>query len=73
MTEERTLHTLLYNPKGDRRERMRDAAPEMYDELYEVLQLLEGKSSWDGDEFSKQAQSIKELLARIDGKEDSHE
>ncbi|MBR1437852.1 MAG: hypothetical protein IJ587_04880 [Synergistaceae bacterium] len=45
------------------------AAPEMYDELYEVLQLLKGKSSYDGDEFDQQAKSIQELFARIDGKE----
>ena len=44
------------------------AAPEMYDELYDALQLLKGKSSWDGDEFSKQAKSIQDLLERIDGK-----
>ena len=49
------------------------AAPEMYDELYEVLQLLKGKSSYDGDEFDQQAKSIQELFARIDGKEDGHE
>ena len=36
------------------------AAPEMYDELYDALQL--------GDEFSKQAKSIQALLERIDGK-----
>lgn len=45
------------------------AAPEMYGELYEALQLLQSKSSYDGDEFSEQAESIRELLARIDGKE----
>ena len=45
------------------------AAPDMYDELYDALQLLKGKSSWDGDEFSQQAKSIQELLSRIDGKE----
>ena len=49
------------------------AAPEMYDELYEALQLCEGKSSYGGDEFAKQAKSIRELLARIDGKEDNHD
>ena len=43
------------------------AAPDMYDELYEVLQLLEDKSSYEGDEFSRQADSIKELMLRIDG------
>ena len=48
------------------------AAPEMYDELYEALQLLQGKSSYDGDEFSQQAESIRELLARIDGEEAEH-
>ena len=42
------------------------AAPEMYGELYEALQLCEGKSSYDGDEFASQAKSIRELLARID-------
>ena len=46
-------------------------APEMYDELYEALQLLQGKSSYDGDEFSQQAKHIRELLARIDGEEGS--
>ena len=45
------------------------AAPEMYGELYEALQLLKGKSSYNGDEFSQQAESIQELLARIDSKD----
>lgn len=49
------------------------AAPEMYDELYEVLQLLQGKSSYDGDEYSQHAEDIRELLACIDGKEATHE
>ena len=48
-------------------------APEMYDELYETLQLLQGKSSYDGDEFSQQAESICELLAHIDGTEADNE
>lgn len=47
------------------------AAPEMYGELYEALQLLKGKSSYECDEFARQAESIEELLARIDGKEAS--
>ncbi len=50
--------------------RLLAAAPEMYGELYEALQLLQGKSSYDGDEFSQQAKSIRELLASIDGKEE---
>lgn len=45
------------------------AAPEMYGELYEALQLMKGKSSYDGDDFSQQAKSIEELLMRIDVKE----
>ena len=45
------------------------AAPEMYDELYEVLQLMKGKSSYDEDEFGVEARYIEELLARIDGKQ----
>ena len=49
------------------------AASEMYDELYEVLQLLQGKSSYDGDEYSQHAEDIRELLACIDGKEATHE
>lgn len=49
------------------------AAPEMYDELYEALQLLKGKSLYNGDEFSQQAESIQELLARIDGTEATHD
>ena len=49
------------------------AAPEMYDELYEVLQLLQGKSSYDGDEYSQHAEDIRGLLACIDGKEATHE
>ena len=48
------------------------AAPEMYDELYEALQLLRGKSSYEGDEFSCEAKFIQELMARIDGKEVNH-
>ena len=47
--------------------RLLAAAPEMYGELYEALQLLHGKSCYDGDEFSNQAESIRELLARIEG------
>lgn len=43
------------------------AAPDMYDELYDVLQLLMGKTSYDGDEFSQQAKSIQELFDSIDG------
>ena len=49
------------------------AAPDMYDELYEALQLCEGKSSYDGDEFAIQAKSIRELLAYIDGKETAND
>ena len=45
------------------------AAPEMYVELYEALQLCAGHSSYDGDDFSEQAKSIRELLARMDGEE----
>ena len=45
------------------------AAPEMYGELYEALQLCKGKSSYEGDDFWEQAESISELLARIDGEE----
>ena len=44
------------------------AAPEMYDELYEALQLIKGKSCYEGDEFDVQAKSIRELFNRIDGK-----
>lgn len=47
------------------------AAPEMYEELYEVLQLLKGKTSWEGDEFAWYAQDIAELLARIDGQNEN--
>ena len=49
--------------------RLSAAAPEMYDELYEALQLMKGKSSYEGDEFDLQAKSIQELISRIDGKE----
>ena len=49
--------------------RLLTAAPEMYDELYEVLQLMKGKSSYDEDEFGVEARYIEELLARIDGKQ----
>jgi flagellar biosynthesis regulator FlbT len=41
-------------------------APEMYDELYEALQLIKGTSSYEGDMFDQQAKSIQELLDRID-------
>ena len=50
-------------------ERLIAAAPEMYEQLYEALQLCEGKSSYDGDEFCEQAKNIRELLERIDGEE----
>ena len=53
----------------DANARLIAAAPEMYDELYEALQLIKGKSAYDGDEYSWQAKSIQELLERIDGKE----
>ena len=53
----------------DRLYRMRDASPEMYDELYEVLQFMKGNSRYESDEFANYARSIEELLARIDGKE----
>ena len=42
------------------------AALEMYNELYEVLQLMKGKSNYEGDEFDSQAKSILELFNRID-------
>ena len=81
--KEYIIYTGSVNPKEPgkdialaRREadaRLIAAAPEMYDELYEALQLCEGKSSYGGDEFAKQAKSIRELLARIDGKEDNHD
>ena len=48
------------------------AAPEMYEELYEALQLIRGHSSYKGDEFDQQARSIQALLARIDGEEANH-
>ena len=56
-----------------RQMRLRSYAPEMYDELYEALQLCKGKSSYDGDEFGEMAEDIAELLARIDGEEKKHE
>lgn len=49
--------------------RLLNATPEMYGELYEALQLLKGKSSYENDEFDRQAKSVQELLARIDGEE----
>lgn len=45
------------------------AAPEMYDELYEILQFMQGKTVWERDEYARYAKDIEELLARIDGKE----
>lgn len=56
-------------PEGQANARLIVAAPEMYGELYETLQLLLGKSSYEGDEFFRQAMSIKELMTRIDGEE----
>ncbi len=53
----------------EKTKRLIAAAPEMYEELYEVLQLLKGKTSWDGDEFAWYAKDVAELLARIDGVE----
>ena len=63
------VHIALVNCNYDEwaaNARLIAAAPEMYGELYEALQLCEGKSSYDGDEFASQAKSIRELLARID-------
>ena len=54
-----------------RQMRLRSYAPEMYDQLYEVLQLCKGKSSYDGDEFGEMAQDIAELLDTIDGKNEA--
>ena len=45
------------------------ASPEMYDDLYEVLQFLKGSSLYDDDEFAQYAQIIENTLARIDGEE----
>ena len=56
-----------------RQMRLRSYAPEMYDQLYEALQLCKGMSSYDGDEFGEMAEDIAELLARIDGEEAKHE
>ena len=56
----------------DANARLIAAAPEMYGELYEALQLCAGHSSYDGDDFSEQAKSIRELLARIDVEEGEH-
>ena len=50
----------------DANARLIAAAPEMYDELYEVLQLLKGLKSYDDDMFDVHAKSIKELFKRID-------
>ena len=50
--------------------RLITASPEMYDELYEALQLLKGKSSCESDEFARQARSIEEVLVRVEGKEE---
>ena len=55
---------------NDENARLIVAAPEMYDKLYDALQLMEGKSSYEGDVFDLQAKSIRELLNRIDGKAD---
>ena len=59
----------LVNFGRDANVRLIAAAPEMYDELYEALQLCAGHSSYEGDDFDEQAKSIRELLARIDGEQ----
>ena len=61
-----TLHTLDYAPERDRMERMRNAAPEMYEALKEELIPT---SDFGGTlSFSREAK-VRKLLARIDGKE----
>ena len=43
------------------------AAPEMYDELYEILQFMQGITFWGRVVYERYAKDIAELLARIDG------
>ena len=61
--------TYLAQTYSEANARLIAAAPEMYDELYEALQLCAGHSSYEGDDFDEQAKSIRELLARIDGEQ----
>ena len=63
----------MMNDLAGMNERMIAHAQEMYDQLYEALQLCKGMSSYDGDEFGEMAEDIAELLARIDGEETKHE
>ena len=68
---------IIARTEASRKKSIRDAnakliaaAPEMYDELYEILQFIRYKTTLLGShEYARWAKDIEELLARIDGKE----
>ena len=64
---------ILYNdvPEVEANARLIAAAPEMYDELYEILQFMRGKTLWERDEYALYEKDIEELLERIDGKNEN--
>lgn len=57
----------LSREEQDANVRLIAAAPEMYDELYKVMQVLVGESWFGKNKFAELTISIKDLLARIDG------
>ena len=60
---------ILYNdvPEVEANARLVSAAPDMYDELYEVLQFMKGKTLWERDEYALYEKDIEKLLTWIDG------
>ena len=58
-------------PEVEANARLIAAAPEMYDELYEILQFMRGKTLWERDEYALYEKDIEELLERIDGKNEN--
>lgn len=62
-----SMYNLEHLEETEANARLIAAAPEMYDELYEILQFMKGKTLWERDEYALYEKDIEELLERIDG------
>ncbi len=64
-----SCRTIVDDIEQKRDARLIATAPEMYDELYEILQFMKGSTSYEGDEYSRFARDIEKLFAWINGEE----
>ena len=79
---ENTIHTLEYNPERNRMERMKEAAPDLYDAVCGLLDYAHEALYWAGGEkeirgkaprILREIQECQQLLDRIDGKENNND